>query len=48
MKKRIFIFLLALLPAMGLYAYDFQYGDLYYDITSESTVEVTSYENNYT
>ena len=48
MKKRIFIFLLALLPAMGLYAYDFQYGDLYYNITSESTVEVTSYENNYT
>lgn len=39
--KRVLYFLLALLPAMGLYAYDFKYGDLYYNITSDSTVEVT-------
>ena len=39
--KRILFFLLALLPAMGLYAYDFKYGDLYYRITSDSTIEVT-------
>jgi len=44
--KRILFFFLALLPAMGLYAYDaydFKYGDLYYNITSNSgrTVEVT-------
>mgnify|MGYP002515977924 CR=1 FL=1 len=39
--KRVFIFHIALLLAMGLYAYDFKYGDLYYNITSDSTVEVT-------
>ena len=39
--KRVLFFFLALLPAMGLYAYKFQYGDLYYNITSDSTVEVT-------
>ncbi len=41
--KRVLYLLLALLPAMGLYAYyyDFKYGDLYYIITSDSTVEVT-------
>ena len=39
---RILFFLLALLPAMGLYAYDFQYGDLYYNIKGDSEVAVTS------
>ena len=43
MKRTLFLNI-ALLLAMGLYAYDFKYGDLYYNITSDSTVEVT-YEN---
>ena len=49
--KRILFFLLTLLPATGLYAYDFKYGDLCYNITSDSTVEVTneswSFDYNY-
>ena len=36
---------LALLATTSLWAYDFQSGDLYYNITSDSTVEVT--EGNY-
>lgn len=39
--KRILFFFIALLPAIGLYAYDFQYGDLCYNITGDSIVEVT-------
>ena len=42
--------LLALLATTCLWAYDFQSGDLYYNITSDTTVEVTyQYEsyNNY-
>jgi hypothetical protein len=34
----------ALLAITSLWAYDFQSGDLYYNITSETTAEVT-YEN---
>ena len=44
--KRTLCFNIALLLAMGLYAYDFQDGDLYYNIISDSTVEVT-YQNAY-
>ena len=32
---------LALLATTNLWAYDFQYGELYYNITSDTTVEVT-------
>ena len=32
---------LALLATINLWAYDFQYGELYYNITSDTTVEVT-------
>ena len=54
--KKIFLSLFALCAATSLWAYDFQYGDLYYNITSSSelyTIEVTSsveqpwYEENY-
>ena len=41
MKPRLFCLWLLLSAAVGLFAYDFQYGDLYYNITSDSTVEVT-------
>lgn len=41
MTRLLFLFL-ALLPTIGLHAYDFQYGDLCYNITSDSTVEVTN------
>ena len=47
MKQRLFCLWLLLLAAVGLSAYDFRYGDLYYNITSNSTVEVTWYSNNY-
>ena len=39
--------LVALLTTLSLHAYDFQSGDLYYSITGENTVEVTSDGNNY-
>ena len=35
--------LVALLTTLSLHAYDFQSGDLYYKITSDTTVEVTSH-----
>ena len=41
MKPRLFCLWLLLSAAVGSFAYDFQYGDLYYNITSDSTVEVT-------
>ena len=34
--------LVALLTSLSTHAYDFQSGDLYYNITGENTVEVTS------
>ena len=40
MKEKLFTFILFLLVAINLMAYDFQYGDLYYDCTSDSTVAV--------
>ena len=41
MKHKIFLSLVAvLLTALSAQAYDFQSGDLYYKITSDSTVEV--------
>ena len=33
--------LVALLTSLSTHAYDFQSGDLYYNITSDTTVEVT-------
>ena len=36
------LLILALLATTSLWAYDFQSGDLYYNITSDSTVKVTS------
>lgn len=45
MKKRFLLSLLvALLTSLSLHAYDFQSGDLYYNITSDTTVEVTYQE----
>ena len=41
MRKLFFLFL-ALVATTSLWAYDFQVGDLYYNITSGTTVEVTS------
>ena len=43
MKTKFFSLFVALFATTALWAYDFQYGDLYYNITSESdqTVEVT-------
>lgn len=41
MKTKLFFLSLFLLAAINLRAYDFKYGDLYYDITSDSTVAVT-------
>ena len=41
MKTKLFSLSLFLLTAINLMAYDFKYGDLYYDITSDSTVAVT-------
>ena len=40
MRKLLFLFV-ALFASTSLWAYDFQSGDLYYNITSETTVEVT-------
>ena len=39
--KKILSLILALVATTTLWAYDFQSGDLYYNITSDSTVEVT-------
>ena len=56
MKTKLFCLGLLLLATISLSAYDFKYGDLYYNITSDSTVEVThqvplfninNYGNNY-
>ena len=45
MRKRFLLSLLvALLTTLSTHAYDFQSGDLYYNITSENTVEVTYQE----
>ena len=48
--RKLFSLFLALVATTSLWAYDFQSGDLYYNITSETTVEVTynqyvSYDN---
>ena len=49
MKTKLFFLSLFLLAAINLMAYDFKYGDLYYNITSDSTAEVTSgIEDRYT
>ncbi len=45
MKTRILSLIVALFSTITLYAYDFQYGDLYYNITSDNTVEVVHYES---
>ena len=45
MRKLFFLFV-TLVATSALWAYDFQSGDLYYNITSDTTVEVTS-GNNY-
>ena len=42
--RKLFSLFVALLAITSLWAYDFQSGDLYYNITSETTAEVT-YEN---
>ena len=39
--RKLFSIIMALLATSALWAYDFQSGDLYYDITSDTTVEVT-------
>ena len=44
MKKVIMLLLAALCTAATTLAYDFKSGDLYYDITSGTTVEVTYQE----
>ena len=46
MRKRFLLSLLVLLlTTLSTHAYDFQSGDLYYNITSDTTVEVTYQEN---
>ncbi|MCI6324491.1 MAG: leucine-rich repeat domain-containing protein [Bacteroidales bacterium] len=46
MKHKSFLLLMvALLTTIATHAYDFQSGDLYYDITSDTTVKVTYQEN---
>ena len=47
MKTKSFFLSLFLLTAINLMAYDFKYGDLYYNITSDSTVEVTGTGEDY-
>lgn len=42
MKTRILSLVVALFATITLYAYDFQDGDLYYNITSDRTVEVVN------
>ena len=49
MKTKLFALFVALFATTNLWAYDFQCGDLYYNITSDShpyTIEVT-YEKNF-
>ena len=43
--KRLFSLFVAILATTALWAYDFKYGDLYYNITGTNTVEVTSKYN---
>ena len=45
--KKLFTLFMAVLATTCLFAYDFQSGDLYYNITSDSTVEVTSQTSSY-
>ena len=45
--KKILSLILALVATTTLWAYDFQSGDLYYNITSDTTVEVTSKSYSY-
>ena len=45
MKTRILSLVVALFATITLNAYDFQYGDLYYNITSDNTVEVVHDES---
>ncbi|MBR5443763.1 MAG: leucine-rich repeat domain-containing protein [Paludibacteraceae bacterium] len=45
--KKILSLILALVATTTLWAYDFQSGDLYYNITSDTTVEVTSKSSSY-
>ncbi|MGN0235300.1 MAG: leucine-rich repeat protein [Paludibacteraceae bacterium] len=44
MKKQLLSLLVLLLTTLSTHAYDFQSGDLYYNITGENTVEVTYQE----
>ncbi len=44
MKTKLFTLLVALITTTSLWAYDFQSGDLYYNMTSDTTVEVTYLE----
>ena len=46
MMKRLLSLFVAILATTALWAYDFKYGDLYYNITGTNTVEVTSRYNN--
>ena len=45
--RKLFSIFLAILATTALWAYDFQSGDLYYNITSDTTVEVTSKSPSY-
>ncbi len=45
--KQIFTILVALLATTNLWAYDFHYGELCYNITSDTTVEVTFIDFSY-
>lgn len=47
MKTKLFFLSLFLLAAINLMAYDFKYGDLYYNTTSNSTVEITTSQEDY-
>ena len=40
-KRHLLLLWVALLTTLSTYAYDFQSGDLYYNVTSDTTVEVT-------
>ncbi len=42
--RKLFSLFVALLAITSLWAYDFQSGDLYYNITSETTAEVAGYD----
>lgn len=45
MKMRLFVLLMVLSCTISnVFGYDFKVGDLYYNITSDSTVEVTNYK----